>query len=144
MTLAPPPFTDLAPRRQRLVGLWLAVWAAMLVLIVVIGGITRLTESGLSITEWKPVTGILPPLSARAWDEAFSEYQRIPEYQQLKRGMTLPEFKRIYFWEYLHRLWARLVGLVFAVPLIVFLVRGGLTRRLTRRLVGLLLLGQAL
>ncbi len=140
MTPLVSPFPDLAPGRRRLVGLWLAVWAAMLVLIVVIGGVTRLTESGLSITEWKPVTGILPPLSARAWNDAFREYQQIPEYQQLKRGMTLPEFKRIYFWEYLHRLWARLVGFAFAVPLVVFLVRGGLTPRLTRRLVGLLLL----
>jgi cytochrome c oxidase assembly protein subunit 15 len=112
----------------------------MLVLIVVIGGITRLTESGLSITEWKPVTGVVPPLSAGAWEDAFREYQQIPEYQQLKRGMTLPEFKRIYFWEYLHRLWARLVGLAFAAPLVVFLVRGGLTPKLTRRLIALLLL----
>jgi heme a synthase len=133
-------FPDLAPDRRRAVGLWLAAWAVMLVLIVVIGGITRLTESGLSITEWKPVTGILPPLSAHAWDDAFREYQQIPEYQQLKQGMTLPDFKRIYFWEYLHRLWARLVGFAFAVPLGLFLVRGGLTPRLTRRLIGLLVL----
>ena len=140
MTTTTLPFPNLAPDRRRSVGLWLAVWAVMLVLIVVIGGITRLTESGLSITEWKPVTGILPPLSTSAWEEAFHEYQQIPEYQQFNRGMTLPQFKHIYFWEYLHRLWARLVGLAFAVPLVVFLVRGGLTPKLTRRLIALLLL----
>ena len=134
------PFPELAPGRRRAVGRWLVVWAVMLLLIVVIGGVTRLTESGLSITEWAPVTGIVPPLGEAAWQRAFSAYQRIPEYQQRNRGMTLPEFKRIYFWEYLHRLWARLVGIAFAVPLVVFLVRGGLGRALTWRLAGLLVL----
>jgi len=140
MNASAPPFPDLASGRRRAVGWWLAIWAGMLLLIVVIGGVTRLTESGLSITEWAPVTGIVPPLSESAWQRAFEGYQRIPEYQLVHRGMTLPEFKRIYFWEYLHRLWARLVGLAFAVPLVVFLVRGGLTRRLTWRLVLLLAL----
>jgi cytochrome c oxidase assembly protein subunit 15 len=112
----------------------------MLLLIVVIGGVTRLTESGLSITEWAPVTGTVPPLSDEAWQRAFTAYQQIPEYQQLNRGMTLAEFKRIYFWEYLHRLWARLIGIVFAVPFAVFLIRGGLPKRLTWRLTTLLLL----
>jgi len=134
------PFPELAPDRRRAVGRWLVVWAAMLLLIVVIGGVTRLTESGLSITEWAPVTGIVPPLGEAAWQRAFSAYQRIPEYQQLNRGMTLPQFKRIYFWEYLHRLWARLVGIAFAVPFVVFLARGGLGRPLTWRLTGLLVL----
>jgi cytochrome c oxidase assembly protein subunit 15 len=134
------PFPDLAPARRRAVGLWLVICAVMLLLIVVIGGVTRLTESGLSITEWAPVTGVVPPLSEDAWERTFTAYQQIPEYQQLNRGMTLAEFKRIYFWEYLHRLWARLVGLAFAVPFVVFLVRGGLGKRLTWRLATLLLL----
>ncbi|MDH4044034.1 MAG: COX15/CtaA family protein [Gemmatimonadota bacterium] len=133
-------FHEMPPERRRSVARWLTVWAAMLVLIVVIGGVTRLTESGLSITEWAPVAGTLPPLSASAWDAAFEAYQQIPEYQQLNRGMTLAEFKQIYFWEYLHRLWARLVGLAFAVPFVVFLARGGLPRRLVWRLATLLLL----
>jgi cytochrome c oxidase assembly protein subunit 15 len=131
---------EMPPARRRAVARWLTAWAVMLLLVVVIGGVTRLTESGLSITEWAPVTGTLPPLSAAAWEAAFQAYQQIPEYQQLNRGMTLAEFKQIYFWEYLHRLWARLIGLAFAVPFAVFLARGGLPRRLVWRLTTLLLL----
>jgi len=127
------------PQRRR-IGRWLAVWAGMVLLTVVIGGVTRLTESGLSITEWRPVSGVMPPLSAEAWSEAFTEYQRIPEYQQLNRGMTLPEFKRIFLWEYIHRLWARLVGVVLAVPLFWLLARRRLTRPLARRLLLILAL----
>jgi len=134
------PFPSLAPDRRRVVGLWLVIWAVTILLIVVIGGVTRLTESGLSITEWAPVTGVLPPLSEQAWQRAFAAYQETAEYQQINRGMTLPEFKRIYFWEYLHRLWARVIGLVFAVPFAVFLIGGWLPRRLAWRLGGLLLL----
>jgi cytochrome c oxidase assembly protein subunit 15 len=134
------PFPELAPARRRSIGAWLVAWAVMVLLTVVIGGVTRLTESGLSITEWKPVSGIVPPLTAGAWDEAFRQYQRIPEYQRLNRGMTLAEFKRIFFWEYLHRLWARLVGAALAFPLAVFLLRGGLPRRLVGRLAALLAL----
>ncbi len=134
------PYADIPADRRRVLGLWLTLWAAMVLLIVVIGGITRLTESGLSITEWAPVTGVLPPLSEEAWRRAFTAYQQIPEYQQLNRGMTLQEFKTIYFWEYLHRLWARLIGLVLAVSLIVFWARRWLTRPLATRLVTLLVL----
>ncbi len=134
------PYADIDAGPRRRVGWLLAVWAAMVLLIVVIGGVTRLTESGLSITEWAPVTGIIPPLSHQAWEEAFEAYQRIPEYQQLNRGMTLDEFKTIYFWEYVHRLWARLIGLVIAVIFVHFLVRGGLSKQLNWRLATLLLL----
>ncbi len=134
------PYADIAPDRRRTLGRWVALWAAMVLLIVVIGGVTRLTESGLSITVWEPVTGVLPPLSEEAWREAFLAYQQIPEYQQLNRGMSLGEFKTIYFWEYVHRLWARLIGLVLAVPLVVFWIRGWLTRPLTVRLLTLLVL----
>ena len=123
----------------RPVGTWLYVWCAMLVALVVIGGVTRLTESGLSITEWRPVTGILPPLSSAAWEEEFAKYQQIPEYREKNAGMTLPEFQRIFFWEYLHRLWARLLGLALAVPLAWFVVtrrvQGALARRLALILV---------
>jgi cytochrome c oxidase assembly protein subunit 15 len=134
------PFPELPAARRTAIRRWLVVCAVMVMLVVVIGGVTRLTESGLSITEWAPVTGVLPPLSADAWDEAFAAYKQIPEYQQLNRDMTLAEFKRIYFWEYLHRVWARLVGLAYLVPFLVFLVRGGLPRRLTWRLATLVLL----
>lgn len=121
-------------------GRWLVVWAFMVMLTVVIGGITRLTESGLSITEWAPVSGVLPPLTADAWQEAFRAYQQIPEYQEVNRGMTLSQFKSIYFWEYLHRVWARLVGLAIAAPLALVWIGGWLNAQLKTRLVTLLIL----
>jgi len=108
---------------------------------VVVGGITRLTLSGLSITEWKPVIGIVPPLSAADWASEFTKYQQIPEYRAVHSAMSLDEFKSIYYWEYLHRLLGRLIGVVFAVPFTWFLARRRLPRRLTAPLAGILLLG---
>ncbi|MBX3594631.1 MAG: COX15/CtaA family protein [Sphingomonas sp.] len=108
---------------------------------VVVGGITRLTESGLSITEWKPVTGVLPPLSDAAWRAEFAKYQQIPEYQQLNRGMSLAAFKGIYFWEYLHRLLGRLIGMAFALPLLWFAWRRAIPSGYGWRLTGLFALG---
>jgi cytochrome c oxidase assembly protein subunit 15 len=128
------------PVLRRRVGRWLVACAVMLLLLVVIGGVTRLTESGLSITEWKPVAGVLPPFGEAAWQEEFAKYQRIPEYRAMNRGMDLSAFKRIYLVEYTHRLSARLVGLVIAIPLLVFLVQGALGSALARRLVMLLVL----
>lgn len=125
---------------RRRVGTWLAIWAGMVVLLIVIGGATRLTESGLSITEWKPVTGVFPPLNRAAWEDAFARYQQIPEYQELNRGMSLAQFRVIYLWEFTHRLWARLVGLAFALPLVVFLWRREVSGALAWRLGGLLVL----
>ncbi|HET7041081.1 MAG TPA: COX15/CtaA family protein [Gemmatimonadales bacterium] len=125
---------------SRAIGRWLLLWCAMLVALVVIGGVTRLTESGLSITQWKPITGVVPPLTHADWVAEFGRYQQIPEYQELKRGMTLPEFQRIYFWEFLHRLWARLLGLAFAVPFAWFVLRGQVRRALAWRLGALLVL----
>lgn len=113
----------------------------MVFLMVVIGGITRLTESGLSITEWQPVTGVLPPIGAAQWQAEFDKYKAIPQYAALHPGMTLAEFKLIFFWEYVHRLWGRLIGIVFAVPLGYFLLRGRIAWRLVPRLVGLFVLG---
>ena len=95
-----------------------------MVLTLVVGGATRLTESGLSIVEWKPVTGVLPPLSQDAWQAEFAKYQQIPQYRELNRGMSLDEFKAIYWWEWSHRLLARLVGAVFLLPFLFFLWRG--------------------
>jgi len=132
--------TPEALTRRRHIGLWLAGWSVMLLLTVLIGGITRLTDSGLSITEWRPVAGVIPPLSQEAWTTEFAKYQAIPEYQQVYPDMTLDGFKRIYLWEYGHRLWARLVGLAFALPLLVFLARGWLTPPYRARLVLLLAL----
>jgi heme a synthase len=125
--LSKPP-APIRPAHDRVIAWWLIVTAALILLLVVIGGITRLTESGLSITQWQPVEGVLPPLSAAAWQAAFDSYRQIPEYAQVHFGMTLGEFKQIFFWEYLHRLLARTIGLVALVPLLVFLVTGRIRR----------------
>jgi cytochrome c oxidase assembly protein subunit 15 len=127
--------------RSYAVGAWLFGVAAMVVAIVVVGGMTRLTGSGLSITEWRPLMGAIPPLSADAWAAEFAKYQNIPQYHLVNRGMSLAEFKWIYGWEWTHRLLARLVGVVFAIPFVVFLVRRTLPRRLLWRCLVILCLG---
>lgn len=122
---------------------WLLAVAILVVLMVVIGGITRLTESGLSITEWKPVTGTLPPLSEAQWQAEFEAYQKIGEYRQINgpAGMTLADYKFIYFWEWLHRLLGRLIGLAFALPLAWFWLRRAIPQGYKLRLIALLGLG---
>ena len=127
--------------RPRALANWLFFVAALIVLMVVIGGVTRLTESGLSITQWKPVSGIVPPLNDAQWQAEFVNYKRIPEYQQLNQGMTLAGFKAIFFWEYLHRLLGRLIGVAFALPLLWFAARRQIPRGFGWRLVALLALG---
>ena len=127
--------------RPRAIALWLYVVAAMIVAIVVVGGITRLTESGLSITEWKPLTGVVPPLNDAQWQAEFANYRRIPQYEAFNRGMTLAGFKAIFFWEYIHRLLGRLIGTVFALPLLWFAVRRQIPRGYGWRLVALFALG---
>jgi len=116
------------------VRVWLVVVAGLIALMVLVGGATRLTESGLSITEWKPVTGTLPPLSDAAWEQAFEAYKEIPQYSKLNAGMTLPEFKTIFWWEWSHRLLGRVIGMVYLLPFLLFLWRGGLSGELKRRL----------
>ncbi|MEW9304125.1 COX15/CtaA family protein [Labrys neptuniae] len=120
---------------------WLVVVAVLVIAMVVVGGATRLTESGLSITEWQPIKGTIPPLSAAEWAAEFEKYKQIPQYVKLNLGMSLEEFKFIYWWEWSHRLLGRLIGIVFAVPFLIFWLRGWLTPRLTVKLVGLLALG---
>jgi len=120
--------------RLRPVRLWLLVTAAMILLTLIVGGATRLTESGLSIVEWKPVTGVLPPLSQAEWQAEFGKYQAIPQYRELNRGMSLDAFKTIYWWEWSHRLLARLTGAVFLLPLLFFLWRGAIPPGLRLRL----------
>lgn len=127
--------------RSRPVAIWLFVVAAFVLAMVVVGGATRLTDSGLSITQWKPVTGALPPMSAQDWAQEFELYKEIPQYQQVNRGMSLAEFKTIYWWEWSHRLLGRLVGFVFAAPFAYFLIRRQLPRRLVIRCAGLFVLG---
>ena len=115
----------------------------MISAMVVIGGITRLTWSGLSITEWQPVTGIVPPLSAADWQAEFAKYQQTAQYKLLNAGMSLADFKMIFLWEYVHRLWGRLIGFVYALPFLYFLVRGRIPRRLAWPLAGIFALGGA-
>ena len=122
---------------------WLFICCAVIFLMVVVGGVTRLTLSGLSITEWKPIIGVVPPLSAADWAAEFAKYKQIPEYGAVHFGMTLDEFKSIYFWEYAHRLLGRLIGVVFAAPFVWFLVRRQLPRQMVPPLCGVLLLGFA-
>lgn len=121
-------------RHIRALRFWLFCVAGMIVLTLVVGGATRLTESGLSITEWKPVTGVFPPWSDAAWTDEFKAYQAIPQYQQLNRGMSLGQFKVIYWWEWTHRFLARTTGAVFLLPFLYFLWRGWVPRGLRLRL----------
>jgi cytochrome c oxidase assembly protein subunit 15 len=123
-----------ASTRRPLIRAWLYAVAALMVLTLVVGGATRLTESGLSIVEWKPVTGVMLPLSQEAWQAEFAKYQQIPQYRELNRGMSLDEFKTIYWWEWSHRLLARLVGAAFLLPFLFFLWRGWIEPGLKTRL----------
>ncbi len=128
-------------RDRRSVRIWLGFVVFVLFCLVLVGGATRLTDSGLSITEWKPIHGVIPPLNAAEWQEEFELYQRIPQYQLVNAGMTVDEFKTIFWWEWAHRFLARSIGLVFAVPLIFFWVTGRIEKRLRWPLVGTLALG---
>ena len=130
-----------APPDLRPIAWWLLACCAMVFVMVVLGGITRLTESGLSITEWQPISGILPPLNAAQWQAEFERYQAIPQYRAIHAEMDLAAFKTIFFWEYLHRLWGRLIGLVFAVPFVYFLLRRRIPRVLAPKLALLFALG---
>lgn len=125
----------------RAVGLWLLGCCAAIFVMVVIGGITRLTESGLSITEWDPVMGALPPMSQAEWQHLFDLYRATPEYLHVNAGMTLAEFRTIFWWEYVHRLWGRAIGLVFLVPLVWFWWRGSIDRPLGLKLLAIFVLG---
>ncbi len=120
---------------------WLVVVAAFVCAMILVGGATRLTDSGLSITEWRPVTGAIPPLTAEGWEAELGKYRQIPEYQQQNRGMSMEEFQFIYWWEWGHRQLGRTLGLVFAVPFAFFLWQGRIAPRLRPRMWGLFALG---
>jgi cytochrome c oxidase assembly protein subunit 15 len=120
---------------------WLALVALLVVAMIVVGGATRLTDSGLSITEWQPLLGAIPPLTDAHWQEAFAKYQQIPEYHQVNKGMSLADFKVIYWWEWSHRFLGRIIGVVFALPLLAFWALGRLPRGMAGKLVGVLALG---
>jgi heme a synthase len=131
----------LTVQQRRRLRLWFWSIAVATLVVVVIGGATRLTRSGLSIVEWRPVTGVIPPMTHARWMDAFEQYRQFPEYRQLRQGMTLAEFKFIFFWEYLHRLVARGIGVVFLVPLVLFWRAGYLIRPIAWRAAGLFGLG---
>jgi heme a synthase len=120
---------------------WLIAVAVLIAAMVLVGGATRLTESGLSIVEWKPVTGAMPPLNQAEWMQAFEGYKAIPQYRQMNAGMSLDEFKTIFWWEWSHRLLGRVIGAAYLLPFLYFLWRGGLGSELKRRLWGIFALG---
>jgi cytochrome c oxidase assembly protein subunit 15 len=128
-------------RNRALVRGWLYGVLLVLVVLVLVGGATRLTESGLSITEWKPIHGIVPPLNDAEWQEEFQRYQQIPQYAELNKGMSIEAFKSIFWWEWVHRILARGVGVVFALPLVFFWVTRRIERDLGPKLIGILVLG---
>lgn len=120
---------------SRVIKYWLVLGCVLLFFQVIIGGITRITGSGLSITKWEIVTGTLPPMNAEDWQVEFDAYKVTPQYQKLNVGMTMPEFKFIYFWEYFHRLWARMMGFIFLIPAVFFTINKRLDRPLWSKLI---------
>ncbi len=128
-------------RSQKKVAVWLLIGVGMIVIQVLLGGITRLTESGLSITEWKPITGTLPPLNDAAWQAEFDKYKVTDQFKYVHQDFSLRDFKFIFFWEWFHRSWARLMGLVFLVGFIYFLVKKKLNKEMVRPMIILFLLG---
>jgi len=128
-------------KKDRGILIWLLSGCLLIFVMVVVGGITRLTGSGLSITEWKVVTGSVPPLSEAAWQEEFEMYKQIPQYQLLNAHFELSDFKKIYFWEYIHRLIGRMIGVVFLIPFIYFWMKKRISKELMPRLIIMFLLG---
>ena len=127
--------------QRRAVGIWLLICAITVYVMIIVGGITRLTQSGLSIVEWKPIMGTIPPLSFEDWQDVFSKYKASPEYLKINKGMSLDEFKSIFWWEYGHRVLGRFIGVLFFLPFLFFLMRDYLTGVWVRKLFGLFLLG---
>jgi cytochrome c oxidase assembly protein subunit 15 len=129
-----PETTSERASHRRAIALWLYAVAALVIVMIVVGGATRLTDSGLSIVEWRPVTGAIPPLSENDWIVEFGKYQTSSEYQIVNQGMTLDQFKQIYWWEWIHRLLGRIIGLAFLLPFLFFLWRGWIGKQLGSRL----------
>ncbi len=132
---------DTATNDNRQIATWLLVCCILIFAIVVLGGVTRLTQSGLSIVEWDPIMGIIPPLNSQQWEEAFNKYKQTPEYRKVNLGMSLEAFKSIFWMEYAHRLLGRLIGFVFLVPFVYFLIRKKIEKTLIPKLVAMFVLG---
>ena len=128
-------------RSSKPVAVWLLIGVFMIIVQVLLGGITRLTGSGLSITEWKPIIGALPPMNEQDWISAFEKYKQIAQYKYLNSHFALDDFKLIFFWEWIHRLWARLIGVVFIIPFIFFIIQKRFKKEMIRPLIILFLLG---
>ena len=128
-------------RKSKAVSIWLMIGVAMLIIQILLGGVTRLTGSGLSITEWNVVTGTLPPLNEQKWIEEFNKYKQTPQFLILNSDFTLQDFKSIFFWEWFHRFWARLIGVVFAIPFVIFLIQRRFKKEMVKPLIILFLLG---
>ena len=127
--------------RSKPVAIWLLIGVFMIVVQIILGGITRLTDSGLSITEWQPLLGAMPPTNEEEWNKAFEGYKQIAQFKHLHSYFTLEDFKNIFFWEWLHRNWGRLIGVVFAIPFIIFLVQRRFTKDMVIPMLILFLLG---
>ncbi len=132
--------SDYSKRKKRVFN-WLMLGCILIILIVVIGGITRLTQSGLSMVKWEPIMGVIPPISQAEWTTAFDQYQQFPEFKHYNSDFSLSDFKSIFFWEYLHRLIARLIGLVFIIPCILFWRKGYFDKKLKKRVLLILTFG---
>ena len=128
-------------KKRRAVAYWLLTGVFMIIIQVLLGGVTRLTGSGLSITEWKPIMGAMPPMGDAAWNEAFEKYQQIAQFKYINNHFTVDDFKFIFFWEWFHRLWARLLGVVFAVGFIYFIVKQYFDRQMIIPFIILFILG---
>ncbi|MFN8291625.1 MAG: COX15/CtaA family protein [Chitinophagaceae bacterium] len=133
--------TVLQQRSSKPIAIWLMIGVGMLIIQILLGGITRLTGSGLSITEWNVVTGAVPPMNEAAWVAEFDKYKQTPQFHLLNYDFTLPDFKFIFFWEWFHRFWARLIGIVFLIPFIVFLVQKRFRPSMVKPMVILFFLG---
>jgi cytochrome c oxidase assembly protein subunit 15 len=133
--------SELVHKSSRPVAIWLLIGIAMIIIQILLGGITRLTGSGLSITEWKPIVGTLPPMNEQQWSDAFEKYKHIAQYKYLNSSFTLHDFKFIFFWEWFHRLWARLIAVAFAIPFIIFLIQKRFKKEMVRPMIILFLLG---
>lgn len=126
---------------QKPIAIWLLICCALVFAMVVVGGVTRLTNSGLSIVEWQPIIGTMPPITQNDWDELLEKYRATPQYQKVNKGMSVDEFKSIFWWEYFHRLLGRLIGVVFFIPFLYFLVKKKIDRPLGIKLAGIFVLG---
>src|ERR1044072_2547291 len=134
--------SEIFPQRSsRPVAIWLLIGVGMIIIQILLGGVTRLTGSGLSITEWDVITGSLPPMNEQQWVEEFNKYKQTPQFLLLNYDFTLDDFKFIFFWEWLHRFWARLMGVVFAIPFIIFLFQKRFKEEMIKPLIILFLLG---